>query len=734
MYSYLRLIGAFFLILGAVGCTPVAVPDPGVPASGTTVVLDLDSNGVIDVGSVGFASDQRIFDISSSVPAEAPQRATISLDAADISVGTSSDVGSSGVVVVTLRLSADVTTNACEAGTPQTPFIANIQNNQIADIVPAEIDVNTDGLAALSGGRFGLCVTVSTTEPRRVEIARLTVRFPAPAPLSANSCADVLALPQVQSALTTLAAASIDFSLPPGASPGSIVDSYTLTESTTFDPDSVNVGQAQNGPITFSNQSAATVDRTGFGSTVTQFIVGDATSIGLCTLARTNDPLCDQTIARLEALTLDPETGDLVGQFLAVAVQRHRNLDRACGATGDFVFGTVNLASQSSVLARPRGKVAVTNTRTPDLMLLSPGGGTGIFSDVGSGDVIQFDTSTPFASRSIAFPEELSPAGTSALGYSGTGAVMAIITDSPDAAMSLDGSTLAVIRRTASTTDDYIGETVDFDLQATSVFVPTTNPNFADRVSILPADTNVLAAENRSIPTPIGQIPVYARVSPDGSSLVALFESGAPIGQAGELAIANIIQDNPNFILPVINLTTGAGGTVLARELVFSRDSSQVFLAGLGAVVAIQTAAPFAITRIDVSDGANDNPVALALSGDGSALAVAIDDENGSVNFAVVDTRTLQVINRALLPGIDKRGAVDIAHFATGGVAMVANVRDRVVAVQTQSPFAFSQPLSVADSPDRNTVGRMASSGSVIAVSNVDEPAIYLFELAPAPQ
>ncbi|HNO79758.1 MAG TPA: hypothetical protein PKN33_17055 [Phycisphaerae bacterium] len=725
------LIGVAACFAG--GCTPSQNPGGGGDSS---AFLDLGSNGVFDVGEEGILTRQFAIDISNEIPTETPESATLSLAAADINVADGSsgtDVGTSGVVVVTLRLISDLNTNACEAGSAESPIVADHVDNVITEILPASVDASTTGLQALLAGRFNLCVSVSTTQPQLVTIDRIGVEFAQPQPIVANSCAEILAMPQVQDALAQLDDASLSFSIPQGGQPSSIVGSYSLMEETTFDPDGSDTGRMQSGTIDFSNQQAQTINRTGFGSTVSEFIVGDATSVGLCTINRTNGSLCDQTIARLESLVTDPESGNLSGQFLSVAVRRHGGLSPSCGATGDFVFGDVSFTSQSAMLARRIARIAVPDTITPDLLQLAPSGDIGVFSDVGSGVVTQFDTIDPFELTTVPTPESLSPLGTSALGYSRTGAVLSVITDRPDAGVSFNAVTLNVIRQTETTTADYIGEVVDFDLDETRVYVPATSPDFSDRITILRTDDSVFADEVRRMQTPDDDVPVYARLSPDGSLLATLLEDQAPIGQAGKLIFANVDRTTPNFIIPPINLVNDAGGTALAQQLVFTQDGSRVFLAGLGAVVSIETTDPFTISRIDVSDGAGDNPIALALSGDGKVLAVAVDDDLGDVNFAIVDVATEQVVHTAKLEGIDKRGAVDIAHFDVGRVAIVANAVSRVVAIQTESPFTTSQPLSVADVTDQVAVGRLAASGSIIAVSNVDEPAIYLFEFPQAP-
>ncbi|MEZ6084762.1 MAG: hypothetical protein R3E58_12735 [Phycisphaerae bacterium] len=133
------------------------------------------------------------------------------------------------------------------------------------------------------------------------------------------------------------------------------------------------------------------------------------------------------------------------------------------------------------------------------------------------------------------------------------------------------------------------------------------------------------------------------------------------------MIFANVDRTTPNFIIPPINLVNDAGGTALAQQLVFMQDGSrQFFSRGLGLSCRVETTDEM-ISRIDVSDEAQgDNPIALALSGDGKVLAVAVDDDLGDVNFAIVDVATEQVVHTAKLEGIDKRGAVDIAHFDVG--------------------------------------------------------------------
>jgi hypothetical protein len=438
---------------------------------------------------------------------------------------------------------------------------------------------------------------------------------------------------------------------------------------------------------------------------------------------------CDQTIARLESLSFDSATGNLEGEFLSVAVRRHDFTSESCGAAGDFIYGSLSLTYQggSTRLVESLGKVELPDEFEPGLIVLPPDGGNGTVTDIGTDTALHFATVDPFTTTAIPLPDDLDATGFSALGMSADGDRLALVTNNPDAAFVFANDDLAAIRDTSTTTRDFQGEFVPFSLDNALLYVPTTDDSLLDHITVLRANDSSFADEVRRITTPQGAIPVQARLRPDGRQLAVLLEGGAPIGEAAALAFVNL--DSNQFTQPVIDLSNDAGGTVLAAELVYSADGGTVFLAGLGAVVAVETASPHEITRIDVSEGASDNPVSLALSGDGEVLAVAIDDSNGSVDFAVVDTSTLKVVNAQDLPGVGDGRALGVAHFATARVAMVANLESTVVAVRTEPPYTAGEPILVADVTNRNTIGRIVSGGGVIAVTNVDEPAIYLFKL-----
>ena len=148
------LIGVAACLAG--GCTPSQNPGGGGDSS---AFLDLGSNGVFDVGEEGILTRQFAIDISNEIPTETPESATLSLAAGDINVADGSsgtDVGTSGVVVVTLRLTSDLNTNACEAGSAESPIVADHVDNVITEILPASVDASTTGLQALLAGRVKL--------------------------------------------------------------------------------------------------------------------------------------------------------------------------------------------------------------------------------------------------------------------------------------------------------------------------------------------------------------------------------------------------------------------------------------------------------------------------------------------------------------------------------------------------------------------------------------------------
>jgi len=417
-----------------------------------------------------------------------------------------------------------------------------------------------------------------------------------------------------------------------------------------------------------------------------------------------------------------------------VAVRRHRFSSLTCGARGDFIYGTLDLMSTgaAATLASRLGKVELPDGFAPDLIALPPDGTAGVLTDLNSVDAVEFATTTPFAAATLAIPPTVTGDYIGAVGIAADSTRLALAVATPPQVVTFNRAAGTVVRTASETpaTLRYQGNTIDFSMDDTVVYVPGTAAQFNDRVNLVRTDNSNLADVLRRLFTPGGFQPVQARLSPAGGQLAVLMADTAPDGEADLLSFVNLATGG--FVTPALDLTATTGGTVLAHDLVYAADGSRVFLAGLGAVVAVETTAPYTTTEIDISLGAGDSPVALALSGDGAVLAVAVDDAVGSTDFAVIDANTLEVLNTQDLPGIGNRRALDIAHFATRRIAMVANFDSTVVAVQTESPYAVDEPVRVADVQGAGTLGRIVSGGDVIAVTNLDEPAVYLFAPAAA--
>ena len=704
-------------------------------ADPTVAIITLGEAGVFGEGITTSLQNATTVGIAEQVPQEDPTEIRLFIDPSDIALGTAVDVDTTGtgtnsptLVTVLVILAAPDEPDPCATLNQLLFFDIEIDSTGLATISPESSVVDPIGFPLLREGSFSLCVGAISTSEISFTLKALRVRYVLPGEIVANSCADILALPEVATAVTTLSSNGIAFTLPGGSSVPNLEGAYALEESTTFDPDGDNVGDTQSGTVTLAKQSGSSITREGFGASLDQFIVGDDAAVGFCTLKRTGASTCDQTIARLESHTRNTATGKLEGNFLSVAVRRHAFTNAACGQAGSFVYGAVTLTPAAPALARLRGKVNLNTPFTPDLLILAGDGVDGVVTDRSGSSAQRFANVSPFTTSALALPEATSPLGFSALGMARDSTRVAVVTDQPDAVITYARPTYATVRTTTATTFDYIGGRVDFNLDATRLFVPSTHGSLTDRITVLRTDDSAFADEALRLQTPQGAIPVPARLSPDGQQLVMLLEAGAPVGEAGQLTFGD--PEREAFTTPPLDLVADAGGTVLASELLYAPSGERIFLAGLGAVIAVDTQSPFAMTRIDVSNGAGDSPIALALSGDGQVLAVAIDDTKGDADFAVVDVSTLEVLNRQNLPGIGTRRALDVAHFATQRVAIVANLESTVVAVQTQSPFAASDPIIVADISDRNNLGRIESGGDVIAVTNTEEPAVYILEPA----
>jgi len=715
------------LFLQSFACNP-----PNGPNDPTAVRVALGSAGQFGDGITAGIQQGAFFDIRANLPAGDRDSATFAIDPADVTV----DFGTTGADAngVSVTLLVFVTqpgeTDPCRSSPNFALFNIAVNTAGVATVSPESAPVADDDFPTINTGTFGLCLVATADQDVTLTVAAIELTFvPAP-PVVARSCSEVLAIPEVQEALAALNSNGIQFRVPLGSERSDLEGIYALDQETTFDPDDSDVGDTEDGTVTLTNQRAGSITRSGFGGSVEFFLESNAGSIGFCTLARTNAPACDQTVARLENLTRDPATRDLSGDFLAVAVRRHRHTSATCGERGDFIYGTLTLtASEVPSLVTRTGKVVLPENFVPDLVAL-PDSGAGVVTNADRLAALRFDTSDPFGTEALIIPPGVSGDRAAALGLSLLQNRLALATDTPPRVVTYNLETGISLRTSTETPDSlvYTGDIIDFALDGSVAYVPGSSSQFANRVNLVRTDNAALPDIQRRLFTPVGATAVHVRRSPDGAQLAVLLSDDAPEGEADLLSFVTL--STGAFVIPPINLTTRAGGTAFARELVYSAAGNRIFLAGAGAVLAVDTASPYNITRIDISAGAGDDPVALALSGDGEVLAVAVDDSVGDIDFAVIDARTLAVLNTQDLPGIGARRALDVAHFAGARVAMVANLDTTVVAVQTAAPFLADEPISIADVPNQGAIGRIVSGGDRIAVTNLDESAVYLFELA----
>jgi len=722
--------GLLCLLVLFAGCTP---PDG---TDGNSLTLELGPDGIFSGNIISGISQGRFFDVRDALPTSDRESASLTIQAEDLAAdfGTSGPpVGGPAQLALVASFSVDGAASPCATLPLFSIFNATVDSTGLITVTPDSQPLNEEFFALVDSGTFGFCLTVNSTHDLTLTVERVHITFTPPGPVTAASCADVLALPEVQEALALLETNGIAFIIPSGEISIDLEGRYTLDQETTFDPDETDIGDTQDGPITMTNQRTGAINREGFGASVEFFLQGNAGTIGLCTLDRTADPRCDQTVARIERLVRDPDSGDLAGKFLAVAVRRHRFSSSSCGARGDFIYGDLALefAGAGPALVTSRGKVPLPDGFLPDLVALPPEDGPGVVTEADSLAALLFSTTAPLQTTELDFPAGVTGDRVGATGFSDDAASVALAIANPPRVVTFKSATGDTVRSTSIESPDtltYLGDVLAFDPDGSRAYVAGTDDRFADRVNIVRTDNANQPDVSRRLLTPLGHQPVQVRLRPDGDQLAVLLRDAALETEADLLSFVNL--NTQAFLTPPIDLVASAGGTVLASELVYSADGSLLFLAGLGAVVAIETASPFDVFIIDVSDGAEDNPVGLALSGDGAVLAVAIDDANGDADFAVIDTRTLTVVNRQDLPGIGARRALDVAHFASARVAMVANFDSTVVAVQTQSPFTADEPVRVADQQGLDEIGRIVSGGDVIAVTNLEEPAVYLF--APA--
>ncbi len=712
-------------------------PSPGGGSGNGNFSGNDNFNGTKDID----LGDNGRFELTGGTPAD--RQITVSL-ADELGVnqltGLGFAIGSNGVTVQPTAAAA-VTSNglttldgfvapttaadACSSGVAVGRFDISFDANGIQTITPAQLDAGADALMVASNGVFELCLRAASEVDQTLVVSRLQVRFAVAVP-SGLTCAEILALSDVQAALSVLNSNGLSFALPAGDSPPNIEHTYAVSETVEFDPDGTDTGVTHNRVDTFSSQTADQVTRSSGTAAMTQSISGSETGVNLCAYARTNHPACDQTIARLESYTSTSGGTSWSGQFLAVVVDRYTTGASACGQKGDFIYGSIDLSRQGTTSQVTRlGKVGLPVVFDPEFLVLPDDGTSGTVTDRNTPAVVRFPQDGTSVTTPLAIPGGLTVQGYKGIALSRDDRRVALVSRAPDEVLVFDNTDGSLVLEATANGASLGGDVFDFSTNGQFVYVVSPDPGNADNISVFATSAATADPLVDQFPTPDARTPDLSRLNPAGDQLAVLLHGDADEGNSQWLTFLD-----SQFTTP-IDLRQATGGFVSARYVVYTSDGSRVFLAGRTGVVAVDAVEPFTVTPIDVSGGRGDAAVAVALSNDGAVLVVAVDKINGDANFAIVDAQTLVVLKRQLLSDIYDRGAIDVVHFRTGRVCLVINERLRVVPVQTTDPYTVGETLSAADNEFAVLLGRAAVGGNVIAVANTAEPAIYLYELAP---
>ena len=339
---FLRYPAALALCAALCGCTPSGGSggvQPGEDA--TDVDVSLGTDGKFSLGQASHDEVVVSEDLTDQAPALAAQRATVTIAPADVTITRRAGSSATVAVAVTMFVDSNGTAAVCSDGVLLAEAQLLLDSNGTTSVTPQVVEVPADALPWLSSGLFDLCVAVESPRAGQVDIRRFTIRYITPSDLSEFTCEQIWALPAVQSALRDLAAADRPFGLHEGTTPAQIEGTYDLIDRVTYDPDGTDDnGAVLRGNVTFANQRGGTVEREGFDASITQWIQGTGRDVSLCVLARSHHADCDQTIARLESVTVSSD-GRMEGRALAVVIDRHDHQDPTCGAEGDFIYGTV---------------------------------------------------------------------------------------------------------------------------------------------------------------------------------------------------------------------------------------------------------------------------------------------------------------------------------------------------------------------------------------------------------
>ena len=716
------------------GCQPAPIPDGGNGNANTGGDTNFDNSADVTLGgdSQFDLSDGRLVDrqvavsLADDIGVNRLSGLGFAVDRDDVTVQPAGDLTSNGLTALDLYIAPADTADACSSGLDVGRFTVTFDADAVLSITPAQLEADAAALAAAESGTFALCLRASSGINQTLIVSRVRVLYSSTVP--ALTCAEIIDLTEVQASITVLEENGLSFSLQEGDEPRHVEGTYDVRETIDFDPDGTDTGTTRERFDTFTNQAAGRITRASGDAVLEQSVSGSDEGVNLCVLARSNNPTCDQTIARLESYEVTGGGGRLEGQFLAVVVERHTDGSAGCGQPGDFIYGSIDLTPQSTTFqVAPLGKVGLPEDFDPHLLVLPDDGGRGTITDFASDAALQFTVDGSAITSPLAVPGQLDAEGYNGIALARDNSLLALVSNNPDELLIFDNAGGALTLEATANGAALGGDLFDFSPQGQFVYVVSPDPGDADHLAVFRTTTGFVEPVGQ-FPTPGAETPELSRLSHAGDQLAVLLDGEAGAGTSQLLTFHDV---RSGVFTPPVDLREATGGFVGDLDLIYSRDDSHVFLAGDTGVVAVETASPFTVTTIDVGGTGNDAVIAIDLSNDGQVLVAAVDRINGDANFAIVDTNTLAVVERKLLDRISDRGAIDVAHFGTGRACLVVNERLRVVPVQTVEPFAVAELLSAADDEFAPLLGRVAVGGNIIAVANTSEPAVYLYELAP---
>lgn len=327
-----------------------------------SVVLDLTTNGQFDFAGSESVESHFSVSIAEALGMSTLDAFAVALDPGDVEltaadpngVGTNG-IDTNGLTTLDVLVGALEDPNVCASGVALGRFELTIGSNGSVLVDPAELPASASALSLVEGGDFELCLRAASDAGGTLTLDRLTLRFNATAP--ELNCSEIMALAQVRDALDLLADEGLFFDLRRGSTPPDITGSYTVTHAVEFDPDGSDERELPTRTDTFSNQSEGAITRETGRVELEQSIVGSTGGVSLCVLARSNNPDCDQTIARVESYDVGTNGAGLEGSFLAVVIERHPSDAADCGPPGDFIFGSITLTSEAGTNPPPSPNV-----------------------------------------------------------------------------------------------------------------------------------------------------------------------------------------------------------------------------------------------------------------------------------------------------------------------------------------------------------------------------------------